>query len=177
MAEREFSAAIALHDNATWRCERAYALTTMNRNMDAFADVQSALVLNPQEEYCRELGSNIAAGLARSAKSASDAEEGMRMLNLLIDQGFGNADAFNQRGYRHQEQGKLDLAYADYLASAKLDDGWGQLMTGKCLWAGRGTPENREEAMAWLKKAADKGDRDAVVSYQQAQDMLRTAKK
>ena len=171
-AVSELEIAIALSDNADSRCERAYVLGELKRHAEAFADIQRALALAPDREYCLRIASN-------AATRAPDADrvEVIRILTHVIDQGAATAYTFNQRGFRYQEQGRLEPAYADYLASAKLDDGWGQLMTGKSLWAGRGTPENREAAMVWLKKAADKGDRDAVVSYSEAQHLLRAAKK
>jgi TPR repeat protein len=45
-------------------------------------------------------------------------------------------------------------------------------MAGKCLWAGRGVKENREEALEWLRKAAAQGHPDAKLSLKQALEQL-----
>ena len=90
------------------------------------------------------------------------------MMNLVIEVDRNSSHAFNQRGWRYQQTGKLDLAYQDFLASARLGDAWGQMMAGKLLWAGRGVKEDREEALAWLRKAAEQGNPDAKLSLEQA---------
>ena len=77
-----------------------------------------------------------------------------------------------QRGWRYQQLGKWDAAFPDYLAAARLGDGWAQLMVGKLYWAGKGVKEDREEALVWLRKAAAHGDRDAKVSLEQALQQL-----
>ena len=54
------------------------------------------------------------------------------------------------------------------MRTAKGGDAWGQLQTGKLLWAGKGVAENREQAVDWLRKSAEQGNRDAKVSLDQA---------
>jgi TPR repeat protein len=45
-------------------------------------------------------------------------------------------------------------------------------MAGKFYWAGRGTREDREEGLAWLRKSAEQGNPDAKVSVQEALDKM-----
>ena len=45
-------------------------------------------------------------------------------------------------------------------------------MAGKYLWAGRGVKEDREEALVWLRKAAEQGHPDAKLSLRQALEQL-----
>jgi TPR repeat protein len=94
------------------------------------------------------------------------------VLNLVIEVDPRSHHAYNQRGWRHQQQGRQELAFQDYLASAKLGDAWGQLQAGKFYWAGRGTREDREEGLAWLRKSAEQGNADAKLSLQQALDQV-----
>jgi TPR repeat protein len=102
------------------------------------------------------------------AANTGNAGEAIELMNHVIEVDPASYHAYNQRGWRHQQRGRDDLAFQDYLASARLGDAWGQLMTGKYYWAGKGVKEDREEALAWLEKSAAQGNRDAKVSLQQA---------
>jgi len=98
--------------------------------------------------------------------------DAIAVMNLVIEADPAAVHAFNQRGWRHQQLGKLELAYQDYLASARLGDAWAQLMTGKLLWAGTGVSENRDEALEWLRKSAEQGNADARTCLEQALQQL-----
>jgi TPR repeat protein len=90
------------------------------------------------------------------------------MLDLVLEVDPHATHALNQRGWRHQGLKRFDAAFRDYRASAEQGDAWAQMMTGKFLWQGQGIAEDREQAVAWLRKAADQGNRDAKVSLEQA---------
>jgi TPR repeat protein len=45
-------------------------------------------------------------------------------------------------------------------------------MAGKFCWAGMGTAKDQEQAVEWLRKSAEQGNRDAKVSLQQALQAL-----
>ena len=161
----QYDEAIALYAGAGTLCERAHVLSKLKRDAEAFADVKLALSKMPDHRHC----------LSQAAYVASrerDAAEAIAMLTRVIEADPRSVHAFNQRGWRFQQAGKMEPAYQDYLASARLGDGWGQLMAGKLQWAGLGTPANREEALEWLRKAAEQGHPDAKLSLKQALEQL-----
>jgi len=161
-----YNESIALYPDARALCERSYVLSQLKRDAEAFADTKLALSKVRDIRYCLER--------AVSAASRPDvaAEDVVEVLSLVIEVDPRSQHAYNQRGWRHQQQGRLEPAFQDYLASAKLGDAWGQLQTGKLYWAGRGTPENRDEALVWLRKSAEQGNPDAKLSLQQALEQL-----
>jgi len=160
-ALKHYDESIALYPGAGALCERSWVLSQLKRDAEAFADVKLALTKALDVRYCLER----AVAVASSAGSASEAIE---LMNLVIEVDPASRHAYNQRGWRYQQQGRAELAFQDYLASARLGDAWGQLMTGKLYWAGKGVKEDREEALAWLEKSAAQGNRDAKLSLQQA---------
>jgi Zn-dependent protease with chaperone function/tetratricopeptide (TPR) repeat protein len=160
-----YDEAIALYASAGALCERSYVLSRLKRHGEAFADVRAALTKARDVRYCLEQA-------VAAAPAAGSAEEVIEVMTLVIEVDPASSHAFNRRGWRYQQQGRMDLAFQDYLASARLGDGWGQLMTGKLYWAGKGVKEDREEALVWLRKAAAQGHPDAKLSLQQALDQL-----
>jgi len=161
----QFNQAIALDAGAGALCERAYVLSKLKRDAEALADVKLALSQVRDHPYCLSQAVPL-------ASRSTNAVEAVAMLSLVIEVDPHSTHAFNQRGWRYQQAGKLDLAFQDYLASARLGDGWGQLMAGKSLWAGRGVKEDREEGLEWLRKAAAQGHPDAKLSLKQALEQL-----
>jgi predicted Zn-dependent protease len=164
-ALRQYDQALALDPDAGMSCGRAYVLSELKRDDEALADVKRVLVKRPDQPYCLQLATYI-------APRASDANEAIAVTSLVLDADPAAAQALRQRGWRYQQQGRLELAFPDYLAAAKLGDAWAQTMTGKLYWAGSGVKQDREEALAWLRKAAAQGERDAQASLEQAQQEL-----
>ena len=164
-ALKHYDESIELHAGAGALCARSYVLGQLQRHDEAFADIKLALSKARDHRYCLDLAASAAAGI----KSPLEAIE---VMNLAIESDPASVHALNQRGWRHQQIGKLDLAFQDYLASARLGDAWGQLMAGKMRWAGRGVSENRDEALEWLRKSADQGNADARTSLEQALQQL-----
>jgi predicted Zn-dependent protease/TPR repeat protein len=160
-ALKHFDEAIALHAGANALCERADVLRELKREAEAFADVKAALSKSRENRACMQRATYYAA-------RTHDAGEAVQVLNLVLEADPHSAHALNQRGWRYQALGKLDAAFQDYLASAQTGDAWGQLQTGKLLWSGKGVAQDREQALAWLRKSAAQGNRDAQVSLQQA---------
>ena len=160
-----YDESIALYAGAGALCERSYVLGQLQRHEEAFADIKLALSKARDYRYCLERAAAVAA-------SARNPQEAIDIMNLVIEADPASVHALNQRGWRQQQLGKLDLAFQDYLASARLGDAWGQLMTGKLLWAGGGVRENRDEALEWLQKSAEQGNTDARTSLEQAQQLL-----
>jgi tetratricopeptide (TPR) repeat protein len=164
-ALKRYDEAIGLHASARTLCERSYVLSQLKRDAEAFADIKLALSKARDDRYCLERAVAL-------ASSAGNSDEAIGVLNLVIEADPASNHAFNQRGWRYQQQGRADLAFQDFLASARLGDGWGQLMTGKYYWAGKGVKEDREEALSWLRKAAAQGHPDAKLSLEQALQQL-----
>ena len=160
-ALKHYDQAIALDATASTLCERAYVLTELEREAEAFADVKHALSKARESRYCMQRA-------VWHATRTTDAAEAIEVLTLVLEVDAHSTQALNQRGWRYQGLGKLEAAFQDYLASAKAGDAWGQLQTGKLYWAGTGVAEDREQALAWLRKSAEQGNRDAKLSLQQA---------
>jgi Zn-dependent protease with chaperone function len=161
LALRHYDDAFALDPDAGPACGRAYVLGELKRFDEALADAKRALSTRDDPPYCLQLAPYIAA-------NAKDAGEAIAVMSLVLEADPASVQALRQRGWRYQERGDLELAFPDYLAAAKLGDGWAETMTGKLYWAGSGVKQNREEALVWLRKAAAQGDRDAQVSLEQA---------
>jgi predicted Zn-dependent protease len=157
--------AIALDADAAMLCERSFVLMELKRESEAFADVKRGLAMARENRYCMRRATWHAGRL-------QDAGEAIEVLGLVLEVDPHSTQAMNQRGWRYQALGKVDAAYQDYLASAKAGDAWGQLQAGKLLWAGKGVAENRAQAVDWLRKSAEQGNRDAQVSLQQALDAM-----
>ncbi len=168
MRARDFAAALRLYDDALaldpeigMSCGRAYVLSELKRNDDALADVKRVLAKAPDQRYCLELAAYV-------ATRAANANEAIAVMNLVLDADPQSVPALRQRGWRYQEQGRMEPAFRDYLAAAKLGDPWAQTMTGKLYWAGTGVKQDRDEAVAWLRKAAAQGEPSAKLSLEQA---------
>ena len=156
-----YDEAIGLYAAASTLCERSYVLSQLKRDAEAFADVKLALSKARDIRYCLDRAVAL-------APNVGNADEVIQLMGLVVEADPANPHAFNQRGWRYQQQGRDDLAFQDFLASARLGEGWGQLMTGKYYWAGKGVREDREEALTWLRKAAEQGHPDAKLSLEQA---------
>jgi len=160
-ALKHFDEAIALDASGETLCERARVLTELKREAEAFADVKAGLAKSRESRYCM-------ASAVHHAARARDADEAIRVFDLVLEVDPHSIHARNQRGWRYQGLGKLDSAFQDYLVSAQAGDAWGQLQTGKLYWAGKGVAEDHEQAVQWLRRSAAQGNRDAEVSLQQA---------
>jgi Zn-dependent protease with chaperone function/tetratricopeptide (TPR) repeat protein len=158
-AVEEYNRALALDADDFYLCGRAYALAELKRDEEALADLDR--LMKAGEPHCVALAPSVAA-------RAKDAEAAVRVLGRVIELRPEYPNAYSQRGWRYQQQNRLDLAFPDYLAAAKLGDPWAELQAGKFLWNGWGVKADRDEGLAWLRKAAAHGDRDAKVSLEQA---------
>ena len=167
-----YNEAVALDagTSADLLCDRANVQSQLNRDIEALADVTLALSKSRDNKTCLDQAVWLA---TRSA----DIEEALAMLNQVIEADGNNGNAFAQRGWRYQQQNKKERAFQDYLAAARLGDGWGELMTGKYLWVGIGVKQDRDEGLAWLRKAAEKGHPDAKLSLKQALEQLAQTQK
>ena len=160
-----YNEAIALYEGANTLCERATVQSQLNREIEAMADVNRALSKPPVTRLCLD-------NIVWVARRAANADEAITVFNQVIEADSNHGEAFAQRGWRYQQQNKKELAFQDYLASARLGDGWGELMAGKYLWAGIGVKQDRDEALVWFRKAAEKGHPDAKLTLKQALEQL-----
>ncbi len=156
-----FNESIALYEGANALCERAVVQSQLNREIEAMADVNRALARQPFAPWCFD-------SIVWVARRASNNDEAVAVFNQVIEANPTHGEAFAQRGWRHQQKDKKELAYQDFLAAAMLGDPWGELMAGKYLWAGTGVAQDREAAMVWFRNAAAKGHPDAKLSLKQA---------
>jgi TPR repeat protein len=156
---------VKLYAGADVLCQRAYVLDILKRKSEALKDVSLALSKIRDDRYCLDLAASLAPG-------ATDASEAIRLMGMVIEVDPSSTAMLNQRGWRYQAAGKLDLAFADYLASAMLGNAWAQTQAGKMYWSGQGVKADRDEAILWLRKAAAQGDANAKLSLEQAQTLL-----
>lgn len=156
--------AIALGAEASVLCERSYVLAELKREAEAFADAKAGLSKARENRHCMRRA-------VYHAGRAADDLEAIALLTLVLEVDPHSKEALNQRGWRYQSGNALDAAFRDYLASAKQGDAWAQLMAGKFYWAGMGTAKDPEQAIAWLRKSAAQGNRDAKASLQQALEL------
>jgi TPR repeat protein len=156
-----YDAAITLDPDAELICRRASSLSSLNRPGEAFVEVGRALAKTPDNRYCAEMAAYL-------APRVDDPAEVVRVLSAVIDVDPSYVAAYNQRGWSYQRQGKLDQAFPDYLAAAKLGDAWAQRQVGKLYWSGTGVNQDRQEAVAWLEKAAKQGNAEARADLDEA---------
>lgn len=160
-----YNEAVALDASADILCKRAIVQSQLNREIEAMADVNRALSLARDSTACLD-------NAVWLATRASNGDEAIALLNQVIEVDTNRGNAYAQRGWRYHKQDKKELAFQDYLASAKLGDAWGEMMTGKYLWSGVGVKQDRDEALVWLRNAAAKGHPEAKLSLQQALEQV-----
>src|SRR5260221_4693578 len=153
-ALRYYDESLKLHQDASVLCERSFALSTLKRHDEAFADVKSALATGRATPYC--LDRAVSAGL-----NANDPNEVVALLDLVLKADPGLVPALNQRAWALQQTGKLDLAFRELLASAKQGDGWAQMEVGTWYQEGKGVKRDYEQSLIWLAKAAEQNVPDA----------------
>ena len=163
-ALKHYNEAISLDPAAGFLCERSWVLSKLERDAEALADVKFALAKARDHRYCLERAVAV-------ARKSGDVGEAIRLLDLVIEVDPNSTKAFTERGWKYQQTGHLDIAFQDYLAAAKLGDSWAQMQVGKFYFNGWDIPQDREEGLMWLRKAAEHGDRDAKVSLQQALEL------
>jgi Zn-dependent protease with chaperone function/TPR repeat protein len=156
-----FDQAISLAASADTLCRRSYVLSKLQRYEEAFRDIGLSLAKDRDDRYCLDMAVYL-------APKAADPNDVIRVMDLVIELDPTSTGALNQRGWRYYALGKRDLAFPDYMAAAKLGDAWAQMQVGKFYWHGIGVEPNREEALVWLRKAAQQGNADAKLSLEQA---------
>jgi predicted Zn-dependent protease len=160
-----FDAAVALDPDPRVLCERAGVLGEMKRYKEGFGDAGGALAKARYDRYCMDVAVWLAAHV-------DDSPEVIRVTTLVIEVDSALDSAYARRGWEYQRTGKIDLAFPDYLAAAKLGNAWAQTQVGKLYWSGVGVKRDPEEALAWLEKADKQGEPNAKASLAEARKAL-----
>jgi TPR repeat protein len=160
-----FDAAVALDPDPRVLCERAGVLGAMKRYKEGFGDAGRALAKARYDRYCMDVAVWLAA-------QVDDSPEVIRVTSLVIEIDSASDSAYARRGWEYQRSGKIDLAFPDYLAAAKLGNAWAQTQVGKLYWSGVGVKRDPEEALAWLEKADKQGEPNAKASLAEARKAL-----
>jgi Zn-dependent protease with chaperone function/TPR repeat protein len=161
-AHVQLAVAVALDPNADVLCQRAYVRGQIKLGNAGFRDAADALAKARDNRYCMRMATWLAG-------NADDPDEVSRVMGMVIEVDSSNALAYSQRGWSYERQHKRDLAFPDYLAAAKLGNAWAQGRVGQFYLDGVGVRQDREEGLAWLRKAAEQGDPEALASLKTRQ--------
>ncbi|MBI3045907.1 MAG: M48 family metalloprotease [Betaproteobacteria bacterium] len=149
-----YNEAVRFHPGGATLCERSYVLSKLKRHAEAFADAKQGLSKARRNEYCQERA-------VWSVQHVDNWKETVNLMNLVLEMDPESAGAYNQRAWAYYEQGKRDLAHRDFLAAAKLGDGFAQLTIGKMYLSGNGVKQDLKQAEFWLRKAAAQAQPEA----------------
>ena len=161
---------IKLYADPDALCRRADALNQLKRHAEAFKDISLSLSGERDSRYCLSLA-------VRIARELSEGSDVVPLLAMVIEVDPSSGAALSLRGWRYQAANRVDMAFADYLAAAKLGDSWAQTQTGKMYWSGLGVDADRDEAIVWLRKGAAQGDANAKLSLEQALAQMPAGRK
>lgn len=160
-AHVQLAPAIALDPDPAVLCQRAFVRGQIKLENAGFRDAADALAKARDNRYCIQMATWLAG-------QANDPAEVARVMTMIIEVDPNNALAYSHRGWSYERQRKRDLAFPDYLAAAKLGNAWAQGRVGRYYLDGVGVKPDREEALAWLRKAAEQGDAEALASLKEA---------
>ncbi|MBL8483482.1 MAG: DUF4034 domain-containing protein [Rhodocyclaceae bacterium] len=165
-AERLYTAALELSDEAWLRCQRAWVRSARNAWDGVLEDLHHAR----GGEAC---ACSCAAVVARFATRRADDPRALELLDAFIALNPRAGDLYGRRGWIMHQAGRHADALQDFLRGAELGDAYAQTMAGKYLFQGTGgLPADRERGLGLLQAAARQGDRNAQLSVTQALDML-----
>ncbi|HZF19226.1 MAG TPA: M48 family metalloprotease [Burkholderiales bacterium] len=160
-----FDASIALDSDSRVLCERAGVLGEMKRYKEGFGDAGRGLGKARYDRYCMDMAVWLAA-------QVDDPPEVIRVMSLVVEVDSASDSAYARRGWEYQRTGKIELAFPDYLAAAKLGNAWAQTQVGKLYWSGVGVKRDPQEALVWLEKADKQGEPNARASLAEARKAL-----
>ena len=161
-AEHRLHEAVSLYDEALrldpsaneLRCERAWTLTQYGRHAEAFEQASDAFARDRHARLCVRAAIYAARRIGDQKKLIDFATQAV------------NADArwpypYVQRGWAHEKEGRREAAFQDYLAAAQLGDPWAEMRVGHGYFMGWGVAVDRDEGIAWLRKATAHGNVEA----------------
>lgn len=128
----------------------------------AIAEYEKASKLNPARNCLPCSPISRAAQLSLENK---DYPEAIRQFNKVLALVPADVTARAGRGFARLQLGQVKDAVADIQFSADHGSAYGQDLLGKMYLMGTSIPKDRDQAIAWFRKAADQG-------YQPAIDLL-----
>lgn len=149
-----YDQAINLHPTANILCERSFVLGHLKRNADAFADAKRGHMLQRDHEYCHERAWRTASGIR-------DWKEIIALMTSVIEAAPGLAEPYRERGWAYVELRQNEAAFQDYVVAAKLGDPASQLQLGRLYLHGVGVAKDKDQAAAWVRRAAAQGEPQA----------------
>ena len=154
-AAKLFADALAIDPSANeLRCARAWALTQYGRHGEAYEQAKEGLSRNAREAECTRAG-------IHAADKLGDWDKAVDLATQAVNVDPGWAFPYSQRGWAREHQGQREAAFQDYLAAAKLGDSWAEMRAGHGYLAGWGVAADRDEGIAWLRKATAHGNVEA----------------
>ncbi|MEQ1775222.1 MAG: DUF4034 domain-containing protein [Burkholderiales bacterium] len=166
-AEKKFSVAIRIADDAGHHASRAGPLARLGRAQEALEELQFAF---KDPNFYRTHAADEVAQLARHQPPLAGVDE---LIDAVLERHPDHADLLNLRGFRLQQRGEQARAYHNFRAAGETGDAWAETMVGKYIFSGfGGVTANREEGLTWLKRAAAKGEPNAQLSVAQALEAM-----
>lgn len=166
-AANKYGEAIRVADFSRLHAARAYPLARLARDQEALDDLQIAF---KDPDFFRSLAAAVLTILGRRNQPLPGVHD---LIDAVLEHHPDEADLRNLRGFRLQQSGDRKRAYEDFRAAAETDDAWAETMVGKYIFNGfGGLSVNQEEGLAWIKRAALKGDRNAQLSVTQALEAM-----
>jgi tetratricopeptide (TPR) repeat protein len=166
-AEKKYSEAIRLADTAGNHSGRAEALARLGRAQEALNELQIAF---KDPAFYRSHAAITLTILGRKHAQLAGVDA---LIDAVLERHPDEADLLNLRGFRVQQAGDQARAYPDFRAAGETGDAWAETMVGKYLYNGfGGVPVNKDEGLAWLKRAALKGEPNAQLSVKQVLEAM-----
>ncbi len=145
-----YDAASELDATADNLCNRALALSGLNRFDEAFTEAGRAFALNNSDRRCASTAIYV-------ASRVSNADDVIDLMGKVIDSDPSAHEALVQRGWRYSQGNKRDLAFEDYSKAAWLGNAYAQYEVSSMYWRGYGVAQDREQAVVWMRRAAENG--------------------
>ena len=146
-----------------WQLNALKAVIASDRSDSAWRDKHPDEALKYAKESVRlEETFDSLFSLARLLIDMKLFEDALPYINRALEYYPSHAALIADRGYVYARRGEYEAAYKEYLRAADLGYTWAQRSVAKALWVGRGVQKDREQAVTWLKKAAARGDVEAM---------------
>lgn len=165
-AHDQISQAMALYDGRGYRCARAELRAELDRWTEALQDMAVALREASPHKSCAD-------AVWRIVVENGNLPGASGLLDDAIRRNPRHPGLLNHRGWLFQQRGDRARAYRDYALSAKLGNPWGENMAGMYLFYGwGGVAVDRDQGLALMKSAAEKGDENARANVVQALEAM-----
>jgi hypothetical protein len=173
ISSEKYAESYALHNEvlelitpSLYLCSRAYLGYKLKKESATIVkDLKQAGMKTNPAVYC-------ATRVEVFAIENAQSNDALPLLETYLTHFPKNPELHSAKGWVMQERGDQPSAYKSFLKSAELGGVYGQTMAGKYLFSGWGGPVDRDKAMAYLSKAAEKGEKNAQLSMVQALQFL-----